>query len=75
MVWTQLTSTLELAMQTVYEDRQFRVVSHEQVGECTTIIHNWTIEECTKGQWRPCGREFSKFSAMQFLRDLKKRLH
>jgi hypothetical protein len=62
-------------MQTVYEDAQFRVVSRDRVGDCDTVIPNWTVEECRKGQWTYCAREFSKFAAMQAMRERKKRLH
>lgn len=72
MVWV---AAPEFAMQTVYEDAQFRVVSRNHIGDCATQIANWTIEECRDGKWIHCSREFSKFAAMTELRERKKRLH
>jgi hypothetical protein len=66
---------LEQAMQTVYQDSDFRIVSRTQVGDCTTVIPNWTIEQCRQGKWLHCAREFSKISAIQLMREIKQRLH
>lgn len=62
-------------MHTVYQDSDFRIIGHSQVGDCTTPIPNWIIEQRRKDKWLPCAREFSKISAIQLLREIKRQLH